>query len=110
MPVGSAPVVVKTTGEPVTRPCAVHVTTAGVAIVMVTVAVPTAFEKAVDSTILPAVPVPVGCDPVMVRSWPAVFDVPATTDCTESVCATGAAASAAPRRRLAAARRVINVS
>ena len=80
IPVGKAPVVVKTTGEPVTSPCAVQVMTPGVAMVIVTVAVPTVLEKPVETIRLPARPAPVFCDPVRVKSAPAVLEVPATTD------------------------------
>ena len=101
IPVGSAPVVVKTTGDPVTRPWEVHVTTPGVAMVIVTVAVPTVLAKAVENMRLPATPAPVLCEPVNVQSAPAVLEVPATTDCTDRVCGTAVEASAAPKRRLA---------
>ena len=54
----------------------------------------------------PPAPDPVPFDPPIVRFAPAVFDVPATTDCPIIVCATGAAASAAPICNVAAAERV----
>jgi len=55
-PVGSAPVVVNTTGHAVVNPCAVQVMTAGDAIVIVTVAVtvgPTQLDE-INSPTLPA--------------------------------------------------------
>lgn len=54
----------------------------------------------------PPAPDPVPFDPPIVRLAPAVFDVPATTDCPIIVCATGDAASAAPICNVAAAERV----
>src|SRR5260370_833131 len=50
----------------------------------------------------PPAPVPVPCDPAILKLAPAIFDVPVTTDCVRSVCATGDAASAAPSWKLAA--------
>jgi hypothetical protein len=110
IPVGKAPVVVKTTGDPVTSPCDVHVITPGAAMVIVTVAVPTVLAKAVENMRLPAVPEPVLWEPVRVQSAPAVLDVPATTDWTERVCATAVEASKLPSWRLAAPRRPRNRS
>lgn len=54
----------------------------------------------------PPAPVPVPADPLNVVLTPAVLLVPATTDCTWIVWATGDAASAAPNRNAAAPARV----
>src|SRR4051812_7586 len=52
---------------------------------------------------LPPAPVPVPLEPAIVKFAPAVLLVPATTDWTVRVCATGAAASVLPSRSVAAA-------
>ena len=54
----------------------------------------------------PPAPVPVPAEPLIVKFVPAVLLVPATTLWTCRVCATGAAASAAPSWRVAVVARV----
>lgn len=54
MPVGRAPVVVKTTGETLFKPWAVHVITAGLAMVTVTVEFELGTLELIYSPIIPA--------------------------------------------------------
>jgi hypothetical protein len=60
-----------------------------------------AFAAEVWMIISPPTTAPVDLEPLSVQFVPAVFVVPATTLWTWNVCATGAAASAAPSWRVA---------